>query len=199
MIDQLIHLWQFEYDTDRRAHRSVERDHPLFTAPPRKIPLDSSLSRRTGPAGLEKHPEWGDRHGCETVIRAPAILDLTRLLDEHAAAVPAAASKRLEEVNQLAHHRRLVLQVGWIEPLEDIDGPALEIEQGQNLGVWHRRLALLYLLAEIELEIKLSHRHHVRQCVRHGIPGVGGDPRQERNHERLHESFPGSNARRGIR
>ena len=66
--------------------------------------------------------------------RAPAILDLARLLDEHATAGPAAASALLEEMNQLAHHRRLALAVSGVEPLADVDRPALEVEQGQDLG-----------------------------------------------------------------
>jgi hypothetical protein len=52
---------------------------------------------------------------------APVALDLARLLDEHATADLAATSKSLEEVNKLAHHRRLVLAIRRIEPLAHVD------------------------------------------------------------------------------
>jgi hypothetical protein len=45
----------------------------------------------------------------------------------------------------------------------------------------HRGIALLHLLAKIELEIRLSHRNDVGPRLRYSIARVGCDPRQERN------------------
>jgi hypothetical protein len=40
---------------------------------------------------------------------------------------------RLEEVNQLPHHRRLMLEVLGVGPLEDVDRSGLELEENQDL------------------------------------------------------------------
>ena len=117
---------------------------------------------------------------------APVTLDVARLLNEHPLAVPAAAGMRLEEMNQLPDHRRLMLAVLRVEPLEDVDRPGVEVEESQDLEKRLRRIASLHLLAEIELEIRLGHRDHVGQRVRYGMARVGRDPRQERDHQRFH-------------
>jgi hypothetical protein len=68
-------------------------------------------SRRPGPQDSRSIPSGeADRGGRLWATRQVA-LDLARLLDEHATADLAATSKSLEEVNKLAHHRRLVLAI----------------------------------------------------------------------------------------
>src|ERR671919_269001 len=143
------------------------------------------IPRPAGHTRLKQHLEWTNRPGRGAAGGTPTVRDLARLLSEHATAASAAACRCLKEVNQLVHHRRLVLDVTGVKSRDDVDHLALEIEEGQDLSVrrWGTARLHLRLLAEIQIEVSLGHRDHFRQRARYRGVGSLCDPAQDGSHQ----------------